>query len=651
MKYKYQTQFDYLPIILFGLALALALLTYIPAISGPFLFDDFSNLKHLAIISGHFTTERLGEYLVAWNGIIGRPLSALSFLIDDHSWPSDPESFKYNNILLHLLSGCFLFALTRQLLHANDVDWKNPETLSVIVLFVWLIHPLHVSTLMLVVQRMTILSNLFILIGLLLYVHFLSKSALTDTTQALLASSSLFIFGTLAFASKENGLLIFAFASVINLTLFHEKLNTTPRASRVILKLSTYLMTALIIVLLLWRVREPSMAYAFRDFTLFERLLSQARLFWIYLFEILIPNLDVNIFYDDFVKSTGLMTPASTLISVLAVIIATVTFIITRKTFPIIAFCIGWYFAGHLIESTVIPLEMRFDHRNYLAMYGPLLAIVLAIYYGLRNRPLLRWLTFASWILLTSAITFTAAKTWGNRAVLAQILYQDHPYSLRAAQNLVSEYLRSNQPEAALTIISNSHSRMPDEDVFVFMRTIAECTYDLSSKDDLEDFVEFSRDANYNRYATEIIAHLRPYIGSRCNGHLTPERYKRLLQNLISNPSFNRRPNTLAYLYSQYAKINISESNYSTALENIEKAYSVANRFSDLIGKAHVAVNAQMYCDALQTIRRSRNAERSSYDEIVFPREIQINRVLRAIPKTELQRCANSAIDFSAPNT
>jgi len=90
----------------------------LPGVTGPFIFDDFPNLQNLREVGDHFTRESIGRYLAAWQGNPGRPLAALSFLIEDHAWPSDPESFKRNNLLWHLLVGLGIFALTRRLVRS-----------------------------------------------------------------------------------------------------------------------------------------------------------------------------------------------------------------------------------------------------------------------------------------------------------------------------------------------------------------------------------------------------------------------------------------------------------------------------------------------------------------------------------------------------
>src|SRR3546814_8347808 len=52
-----------------------------PALSGPVIFDDLSNISHLSIINGDITREKIGTYLYSFSGSLGRPISALSFQI------------------------------------------------------------------------------------------------------------------------------------------------------------------------------------------------------------------------------------------------------------------------------------------------------------------------------------------------------------------------------------------------------------------------------------------------------------------------------------------------------------------------------------------------------------------------------------------
>src|SRR5690606_38481334 len=100
----------------FPALVALAAFLSWPALTGPFLFDDFPNLELLAELNGHLDFHSLANYVTLFQGGPGRPLSMLSFVINDFDWPSDPWSFKYTNLMLHLLTGTLIFGFARSLL-------------------------------------------------------------------------------------------------------------------------------------------------------------------------------------------------------------------------------------------------------------------------------------------------------------------------------------------------------------------------------------------------------------------------------------------------------------------------------------------------------------------------------------------------------
>jgi hypothetical protein len=94
----------------------------------------------------------------------------------------------------------------------------------------------------------------------------------------------------------------------------------------------------------------------------------------IYLGEIFLPtNAGVSLFHDDFQISTSFLNPLSTLFSVLFLFGLAGVAWYWRKSQPVLFLGIAWFFVMHILESTYLPLELYFDHRNYMAMIGPII--------------------------------------------------------------------------------------------------------------------------------------------------------------------------------------------------------------------------------------------------------------------------------------
>ena len=57
----------------------------------------------------------------------------------------------------------------------------------------------------------------------------------------------------------------------------------------------------------------------------------------------------------------------------------------TAKKRPVISFCILWYFGNLVIESSIFPLEMVFEHRLYLPAVGPFILFSLLVVRGIEK--------------------------------------------------------------------------------------------------------------------------------------------------------------------------------------------------------------------------------------------------------------------------
>lgn len=399
-----------------GVIWLVGLMAYWPALSGPWLLDDIKLLAeigklHAGGLATLFSSD-WASYLFLESSGIGRPLSmatlAANALFDDQ-----PFTFKAVNLLLHLLTGSLILLLVR-LLARRYWPAQSAAALALVVALAWTLHPLQVSTVAYAVQRMTILSAMVSVLALWLYARLRMREFATDTPARLIAwVVPLLALPALAVLAKENGALLPGMLVLLEVTVFHFRGSQPSR--RWLMAWSTAVVVVALSVALWVLVDPPTASYAGRPFDLTERFLTEARVVSMYVGQILFPRIGaMPFFYDALPHSIGWLTPASTLAGGLFLAgLLGLGFALSARR-PLAAFGILFFFVGHLMESTFWPLELAFEHRNYLPSLGLILAAadLTAVVTGAvpRLRPAIAVLA----ILLLGALTFLRALTWSD---------------------------------------------------------------------------------------------------------------------------------------------------------------------------------------------------------------------------------------------
>ena len=110
---------------------------------------------------------------------------------------------------------------------------------------------------------------------------------------------------------------------------------------------------------------------------------------------------------------------------------------LARHRWPLVALGVGWFFMAHALTSNVIPLELAFEHRNYFAILGILLAVsqlLAALTSGL-NLDARRTLA-ALLVSLLAVMCALQVNTWAEPFRLALALSTRNPGSERASYEL-----------------------------------------------------------------------------------------------------------------------------------------------------------------------------------------------------------------------
>ena len=417
------------------------LLVFAPGLSGDFLFDDFTNIvNNPRVHADTIGFSELARAADAYHGPLGRPLATIGFAIDHAIGGLDPFTFKLHGLLVHLLNAILVALLCRgvlRLVPATALPGWTPWAIAA----TWALHPLQVSTVLYIVQRMEMLAATFILLGLMAYLRGRRRQI-----EGLAGWPWLAVAGALAgvgLLAKESAILFPLYALALELTLLNFRADNRLTGKRLRYSFALLLAAGFIgYFLVLVPNYGAAAVFGNRDFTPYERLMTQARVLVMYLQQMLLPlPSTLTFYYDNFPKSTGWMAPASTLACTLALALLLLCAAVVRRRMPLVSLGLFWFFIPHLLTSGLINLELAFEHRNYLALLGVVLAVcALLSRLPWRLSPDARATATLAIIVMLASLAAIRAATWGDPLVLAMDMASRNPTSSRASSDLGTVY-------------------------------------------------------------------------------------------------------------------------------------------------------------------------------------------------------------------
>jgi tetratricopeptide (TPR) repeat protein len=137
----------------------------------------------------------------------------------------------------------------------------------------------------------------------------------------------------------------------------------------------------------------------------------------------------------DFTLSTGLLTPVTTTLSILLLFFLVFIAIKSAGKKRLLSFCILWFLGNHIIESSVINLEIIFEHRNYLPSMMFILLITILTYPMLKH-PAMKSILFGAIIIMLASWTFERNLVWHDKITLWSDCVSKSPQKARPHNNL-----------------------------------------------------------------------------------------------------------------------------------------------------------------------------------------------------------------------
>lgn len=407
---------------------------YWPGTAGDYVFDDIPNIvENPALEMEELSAGELRRGAFSSDaGRLHRPLAMSTFALGRYFFGLDPYPAKIINLMIHLINTVLVFSLILLLTLRLDVKLKehgddglaliaSPQSFALFIAAAWSLAPINLTGVLYLVQRMEAMASLFMLSGLIAYIVGRAR-----IECGRIRSGWVFVLGglsvgtSLAVLSKESGIMLPLFALLLEWLLFG-----FGRAGSVTRRALFWLFGLVLLVpglagLLTVLPFDPELPN--RPFDLWERLWTQVHAMWFYIANIVAPSpAALSLYHDAFPVARGWNNPWSSLPALFGLLVMIVAGFFAYKKFPLFTFGILFFFIPHLLVSTVIPLEMVYEHRNYMASGG----LFVAAFSVLLSKRLANSLFVArraaiiGLVLLYGFLTFLRANEWSDPTRLA----------------------------------------------------------------------------------------------------------------------------------------------------------------------------------------------------------------------------------------
>lgn len=560
----------------FAIVLLLAWFCYQPALSGDFQLDDAANLAGLEHVEDAAT---LLEFMLAGtSGPTGRPLAMLSFAVQADAWGEAARPFLVANILIHLLNAILLAAFLYHLSRAQRVGRDQSALVATLAAGIWVLMPLLATGSLLVVQRMTTLSATFALLGLLAYLLARSRIEQAPGRSLLWMSASLVLATGLAVLAKETGLLLPVYVLVLEATVLRRPGSVAAGRWRAWQGVILGVPAAVVVAYLAWRANYPDWTVARHGFTAWERLLSELPLLWQYLQKALfgLPSaLGVYQVPPDIRHS--LFEP-TVFLSAVGWIAAAGAAIAWRRRWPVFALAVLWYLAGHVMESSVLSLELYFEHRNYLPIVGPIYAVVAAAIIGSGALRRVALAAVPLWLVLNALFLYQFASLSGDASASARYWALQYPESVRAVSNMATYQLAEEGPVRALQTLDRFVAEQPQHGYLRIQELNLRCLV-MPDADHGQVFDQLDRllpAVDFTFTAGRMLSQLLDtVIAGECRG-VGLDTVARLAERLRNNPRYVLLPAYNQFHHKLLAGIARQQGDLERTIIELERAIAYA---------------------------------------------------------------------------
>jgi protein O-mannosyl-transferase len=393
-----------------------------------------------------------------------RPVSMLTLALNWYVGQDRVWGYHAVNLCIHFLTAWLLYAAVRRLLASPNLKERYPGreyTIALISAVLWAANPVQTQAVTYIVQRMASLSALFYIGGMVCYLAGRQNKSATRQWICWCGTGLCFL---LSLGAKENGIVLPVSLVLIEFLFFRDSGKMEARYKLLIIAPAAVAISiaagfALLIAFSPDFSEYLNGLYAQRSFTATQRLLTQPRVLLLYLSLLFFPSTERLSLIHEIHVSTSIVQPWTTLPAILAILFLIGIAIWWTRRNPLVTMALLFFLLNQAIEASFIPLEMVFEHRNYLPslfLFVPMAVLLDRWLNGtIQHR---RITSVVSGILLSLIVFAIGTSTWARNKVWAtpESLWQDvfvkAPNSARAYQNIADHFKKQKRYREALAL-------------------------------------------------------------------------------------------------------------------------------------------------------------------------------------------------------
>lgn len=420
---------------------------YSNILNAPFLYDDVvfrdNPIVNVSRVSQIFD--------ILLDRSVWRRVGFITFAFNFYLGGLDPFGYHFFNIVIHLATAVVLFFVAYKTLTLPVVSShlkSKAHQIALLGSLIWLVHPVQIMAVSYTVQRFSSLAALFFVLSLLCYI----LGRMRHSRSRILLLSLSILSGLLALGSKQNAAIL-PFVILLYEFFFFMDLSYKENKNKLLVSLIILAFLSMVVVFAsegLNFVDKMSKGFLQRGWTPNERLLTQFRVVVLYITLLIYPHPSrLNVDYD-FILSRGLFSPPTTFISLIFLASILIFSIYWSRRNRLFSFAVLWFFFNLVVESTILPLDLVYEHRLYLPSMGP---VMLFTGFVCSLEPFhLRRVSMALSVLVILVLSYWTHQrnyVWQNPITVWEDNVKKSPNKARVHGNLGKAYLDAGEYEKA----------------------------------------------------------------------------------------------------------------------------------------------------------------------------------------------------------